>query len=179
MDEGAAKRRIDADREANEAPQSMEDDSGMDPMEAANKRTERTLRPNERGAPGTSETVFPSARTGSGVGAASAAKPRPTPESMPVPKLIDRGPAKGGSGGGRGPTAEELAAYKPPVSSKYPDIRGSVADSVAAETRRKVREGAEGIEGVYPEQMIGGPGLRTAQGIAKSLASRKIGRAHV
>lgn len=56
-------RQIAADKEANAEPQSMEDDSGMDAMEAANKRTERTLTPNERGAAGTSETVFPSART--------------------------------------------------------------------------------------------------------------------
>ena len=56
----AAERRIAADKEASAEPQSMEDDSGMDPMEAANKRIERTLTPNERGAAGTSETVTPS-----------------------------------------------------------------------------------------------------------------------
>ena len=39
----AAERRIAADKEASAEPQSMEDDSGMDPMEAANKRTERML----------------------------------------------------------------------------------------------------------------------------------------
>ena len=56
----AAERRIAADKVASAEPQSMEDDSGMDPMEAANKRIERTLTPNERGAAGTSETVYPS-----------------------------------------------------------------------------------------------------------------------
>jgi hypothetical protein len=61
----AAERRIAADKEASVEPQSTEDDSGMDPMEAANKRTERTLtNPNARefGEAGTSMTVSPSSR---------------------------------------------------------------------------------------------------------------------
>jgi hypothetical protein len=143
-----------------------------DPMEAANKRTERTLMPNQRGDAGTSETVFPSTRPGGNRPAAAPAKPA----TNAVPRLIDRTPPVGtGSGGGRGPTAEELAAYKPPSSSKYPDIRGSAANSLAAENRRKIREGSEGLEGVYPEQMIGsgaGVGLKTLHGIAKNLAGR-------
>jgi hypothetical protein len=170
---GVSERQITADREANIAPQGMEDDSGMDPMEAANKRTERTLMPNERGAPGTSETMFPSGRTGGGGGRPAAAPAKPATSA--VPRLIDRTPPQGGSGGGRGPTAEELAAYNSRSSSKYPDIRGSAADSLAAENRRKVREGSEGLEGVYPEQMIGsgaGVGLKTLHGIAKNLAGR-------
>jgi hypothetical protein len=62
---GVSERQIAADREASAEPQSMEDDSGMDPMEAANKRVERTLRnPNARefGEPGTSMTVTPTAK---------------------------------------------------------------------------------------------------------------------
>jgi hypothetical protein len=58
----AAERRIAADKEASEEPKSMQDDSGMDPMEAANKRTERMLtNPNARefGEAGTSMTVSP------------------------------------------------------------------------------------------------------------------------
>ena len=58
----AAERRRAADKEASAEPQSMEDDSGMDPMEAANKRTERMLKnPNakEFGEAGTSMTVSP------------------------------------------------------------------------------------------------------------------------
>jgi len=69
----AAERRRDADRIASEAPQSMEDDSGMDAMEAANKRTERMLtNPNakEYGEAGTSMTVSPTKKP-----AASPAKP--------------------------------------------------------------------------------------------------------
>jgi len=142
-----------------------------DPEEAANKRVERTLVPNERGAAGTSETVFPSSKAGSGT--RPAAKPAAKSSTSNVPRLIDRTPPVGtGSGGGRGPTAEELAAYKPPSSSKYPDIRGSAASSTVAETRRKVREGADAVEGVYPESNLVAPGLKTAHSIAKGLASR-------
>ena len=59
----AAERRRAADRVASEAPQSMENDAGMDPEEAANRRTERMLtNPNakEYGEAGTSMTVSPS-----------------------------------------------------------------------------------------------------------------------
>jgi hypothetical protein len=58
----AAERRIAADKVASEEPQSMENDSGVDPEEAANKRTERMLtNPNARefGEAGTSMTVSP------------------------------------------------------------------------------------------------------------------------
>jgi len=58
----AAEQRIAADRVASEAPQSMENDAGMDPEEAANRRTERMLtNPNARefGEAGTSMTVSP------------------------------------------------------------------------------------------------------------------------
>jgi len=73
----AAERRIAADKEASKEPQSMEDDSGMDAMEAANKRTERMLKnPNAReyGEAGTSMTVSPTKKP-----AASPAKPAPKP----------------------------------------------------------------------------------------------------
>jgi hypothetical protein len=58
----SAERRIAADKEASAEPQSMENDAGMDPEEAANKRTERMLtNPNakEFGEAGTSMTVSP------------------------------------------------------------------------------------------------------------------------
>jgi len=73
----AAERRRDADRVASEEPQSMEKDSGMDPEEAANKRTERMLtNPNakEYGEAGTSMTVSPTK------------KPAPKPAPKPVVK---------------------------------------------------------------------------------------------
>jgi hypothetical protein len=158
-----------SDREDAREPEMAEED----PMEAANKRTERTLMPNERGAAGTSETMFPSSKPGGGGGARPAVKP---PAST-VPRLIDRTPPVGtGSGGGRGPTAEELAAYRPPSSSKYPDIRGSAADSERANLRKNIREGSQAVEGVYPEANLVAPGLRTAQGIAKGLAARTAGK---
>jgi hypothetical protein len=58
----AVERRIAADKEASAEPQSMENDAGMDPEEAANRRTERMLtNPNakEFGEAGTSMTVSP------------------------------------------------------------------------------------------------------------------------
>jgi hypothetical protein len=77
VDEAKANRRIAADKEANAGPQSSEDDSSTDPMEAANKRIERTLtNPNakEFGEAGTSETVTPSRKP---VARKPAAKPSP------------------------------------------------------------------------------------------------------
>lgn len=153
-----SERQIAADKDANET-QSMEDDSGMDPEEAANKRTERMLKPNERGAPGTSETVFPSTKPGGG---RAAAKPASKPAAKPIT----------GTGNQRGPTAEELAAYKPPSSSKYPDIRGSTADNVNANLRKNIREGSQAVEGVYPESNLVAPGLRAAQSAIKGIAGR-------
>lgn len=171
---GVSERQIMADREAT-SQQGMEDDSGMDAEEAANKRTERTLRnPNARefGEAGTSMTVSPS-KPSLGVSAGGSGGGAAKPQASPVPRLIDRTPPVGtGSGGGRGPTAEELAAYKPPSSSKYPDIRGSAADSERANMRKNIREGSQAVEGVYPESNLAAPGLKTMHGIAKGLASK-------
>jgi hypothetical protein len=58
----SAERRIAADKEASEEPKVIGSDSGMDPEEAANRRTERMLtNPNARefGEAGTSMTVSP------------------------------------------------------------------------------------------------------------------------
>lgn len=81
---GVSERQIAADRDASAEPQSMEDDSGMDPMEAANKRTERTLTPNERGAAGTSETVTPTKRP---------VRTAPTPAASPATPASSSGTA--------------------------------------------------------------------------------------
>jgi hypothetical protein len=135
--------------------------SSEDPEEAANRRVDRMLVPNQRGEAGTSETVFPSNRA------------RPTAATAPSAATGLKNP---GTGNQRGPTAEELAAYtasrQPASNNRYPDIRGSAADSERANIRKNIREGSQAVEGVYPEQMIGGPGLRTAQTIAKNLAGR-------
>jgi hypothetical protein len=82
----AAERRIAANKEASEEPKVIGDDSGMDPEEAANRRTERMLtNPNARefGEAGTSMTVSPSKKP-----AASPAKP-PSGAAKAAPKLID------------------------------------------------------------------------------------------
>jgi hypothetical protein len=76
----AAERRIAADKVASEEPQSMENDSGVDPEEAANKRTERMLtNPNakEYGEAGTSMTVSPSKKPAASSTAKTTAKPAP------------------------------------------------------------------------------------------------------
>jgi len=79
----AAERRIAADKEASKEPQSMEDDSGMDAMEAANRRTERMLtNPNAReyGEAGTSMTVSPTKKPA----------PKPAPKLAPKPAIKSR-----------------------------------------------------------------------------------------
>jgi hypothetical protein len=81
-----ATRRIALDKEASEEPKVIGDDSGMDPEEAANRRTERMLtNPNARefGEAGTSMTVSPSKKP-----AASPAKPS-SGAAKAAPKLID------------------------------------------------------------------------------------------
>ena len=160
-------------------PASME--SEEDPMEAANKRTERTLIPNQRGEAGTSETVFPSNRVRpAAASAATGVDPRDREAAMSRGRRAPVAMGGSGRGGQGGPTAEELAAYaasrQSASNSRYPDIRGSAADSVNANMRKRIAAGDEGIEGVYPEQMLGGPGLRGAQAIAKGLAARTAGR---
>ena len=82
-DASAAERRIAADKEASAEPQSMENDSGMDPEEAANKRVERTLtNPNakEFGEAGTSMTVSPTKKP---------TMRRPVVKSRPVSPAMD------------------------------------------------------------------------------------------
>ena len=83
VDASAAERRIAADKEASAEPQSMENDSGMDSEEAANKRVERTLtNPNakEFGEAGTSMTVSPTKKP---------TMRRPVVKSRPVSPAMD------------------------------------------------------------------------------------------
>jgi len=100
--------------------------SAEDPEEAANKRVDRMLVPNQRGEAGTSETVFPSNR----------AKPAATTAPSAATGLKNpgtgnqRGPTaaeleayaasrRGGSGGGRGPRAGEAEAYAASRNANY------------------------------------------------------------
>jgi hypothetical protein len=148
-DEGTRKRQMASDKEANADAQSMEDDSGMDAEEAANKRTERTLRnPNARefGEAGTSMTVSPS-RTGGGGGggggggAAAAVKPAaPTaPALKPMSERYQPPAARPnpnfGNEGRRGPVGQTYASAAdqiPGQSSKAPQ-GGERVDSSEAE----------------------------------------------
>ena len=163
-----------SDREDTREPEMAEED----PMEAANKRTERTLMPNQRGAAGTSETMFPSARPGGG-GARPAAAPVPPMRDSEagmsrgtrnVPPAVSM--AGAGRGGQGGPRAGEAEAYR---QKQYEAAQAAAATPEGKAARQKQAE-SQAIEGVYPEQMIGGPGLKTAQSIAKGLAARTAGR---
>jgi len=156
-----SERQIAADKEANADAQSMEDDSGMDPEEAANKRTERMLMPNQRGAAGTSETVFPSTKPGATV------TPAPKPMAQRYQPAAARPNPNFSNEGRQKPTGQTPAS-----SSKYPDIRGSAADSVNANLRKNIREGSQAVEGVYPESNFIAPGLRAAQSAIKGIAGR-------
>jgi len=62
-----------------------EEGGDIDEMEAANERTERMLMPNERGAAGTSETVFPSEKP--------KAKAKAKTVTKDAPKVQDNKPA--------------------------------------------------------------------------------------
>jgi len=156
-----SERQIAADKEANADAQSMEDDSGMDPEEAANKRTERMLMPNQRGAAGTSETAFPSTKPGATV------TPAPKPMAQRYQPAAARPNPNFSNEGRQKPTGQTPAS-----SSKYPDIRGSAADSVNANLRKNIREGSQAVEGVYPESNFIAPGLRAAQSAIKGIAGR-------
>jgi hypothetical protein len=94
VDAPAAERRIAAEKEVNASPQSMEDDSGMDAEEAANRRVERTLtNPNakEYGEAGTSMTVTPSSKpTGASPAKPAAVKPRDTAKTDETSNLLSR-----------------------------------------------------------------------------------------
>jgi len=170
-----SERQIAADKEANADVKSMEDDSSMDPEEAANKRTERMLMPNQRGAAGTSETVFPSTKPGGG-----RATVKPT---MPVPPMraTEAGMSRGtrnaapavsmagaGRGGQGGPRAGEAEAYR---QKQYETAQAAAATPEGKAARQKQAE-SQAVEGVYPESNLVAPGLRAAQSIAKGIAGR-------
>jgi hypothetical protein len=131
-----------------------------DPEEAANKRVERMLVPNQRGDAGTSETTFAPSKP-----ATKPATAKPAATTKPSAATGLKNP---GTGNQRGPTAEELTAYR---QKQYADAQAAAATPEGKAARQKQAE-SQGLEGVYPEQMIGGPGLKTAHSIAKGLASR-------
>jgi hypothetical protein len=121
--------------------------------------TGETMSPKQFGDPGSTMTVSPSRPGGGGGGAAAPAAPA-KPSINAVPRLIDRTPPA------------TPAASKPPSTDKYPDIRGSAADSERANMRKNIREGSQAVEGVYPESNFIAPGLKAAQSAIKGIASR-------
>jgi hypothetical protein len=119
------------------------------------------LMPNQRGAAGTSETVFPSTKPG------VTTTPALKPMAQRYQPKADRPNQNFSNEGRKGP-----AGQTPASSSKYPDIRGSAADSVNANLRKNIREGSQAVEGVYPESNFVAPGLRAAQSAIKGIAGR-------
>ena len=71
--------------------------------------------------------------------------------------------AGAGRGGQGGPTAEELAAYAASRRSR-PDL--------STPEGRKRAEQAQALEGVYPEQAMIAPGIKSVAALAKGLANR-------
>jgi len=86
----------------------------------------------------------------------------------------------GGSGGGRGPTAEELEGYAKERSAKKQANEAAYAKAEkeaatpAARAARKEQTEKQGLEAVRPEEMMlpGGAGLKGVASAAKSLANR-------
>jgi len=146
-------------------------------------RAAPAARPSGRPTVSTASTA-PSVRTGVNPRDSEAGVSRSTRASTPM----------GGSGTGnqRGPTAAELEAYavsrnvgagrggqggaRAGEAAAYQQRQYEAAQAAAAtpegKAARQRQAESQAVEGVYPEQMIGGPGLKTAHAIAKSLAAR-------
>jgi hypothetical protein len=131
----------------------------MDELEAANKRE-----PIPVPAGPQAESPKPGGRPRVNVQADTPAKPSKPASSGPKMQEQSYGRTEGA-------TAEGRAKAEPFVSSKYPESRGSVKDSEAAELRRRIREGDQAIERVTPETaLLPGGGLKGLSAAAKKLA---------
>jgi len=132
----------------------------MDALEEANKRE-----PIQVSAGPRADMPKPGGRPH--VDVQTAASVKPTKPASSGPKMQDQSYRRT-----TGATAEGRAKAEPSVSSKYPESRGSVKDSEAAELRRRVREGDQAIERVTPETaMLPGGGLKGLSALAKKLAA--------
>jgi hypothetical protein len=145
----AAQRRRDADRVASEEPKVIGDDSGMDAMEAANKRTERMLtNPNakEYGEAGTSMTVSPTKK--------------PAPKPAPKPAIKSR------------PTSEaaEAAFQEANIS---PTTRATYDMGMGKMARKSPYEDDEGQGGIRGGYRRGGSVKKMASGGSVSSASKR------
>lgn len=135
--------------------------SAEDPEEAANKRVDRMLVPNQRGEAGTSETVFPSNR----------AKPAATTAPSAATGLKNPG-----TGNQRGPTAEELAAYNA-SRRKNPGTgnqRGPTAEELEAYAASRRRPTAVNTGSVRDIPTGGPAGWQGGQG--EKIDSTELGR---
>lgn len=135
--------------------------SAEDPEEAANKRVDRMLVPNQRGEAGTSETVSPSNR----------AKPAATTAPSAATGLKNPG-----TGNQRGPTAEELAAYNA-SRRKNPGTgnqRGPTAEELEAYAASRRRPTAVNTGSVRDIPTGGPAGWQGGQG--EKIDSTELGR---
>lgn len=110
----------------------------------------------------------------------SGAMPKPVPSGGGV-RPMGAGAGRGGQGGpgvpppvgsGRGgqggPQAGDVDAYR---QQQYEAAKAAAATPEGQAARKKQAE-SEAIEPVYPEQMIGMPGVKAVAGAAKALANR-------
>jgi hypothetical protein len=85
-----------------------------------------------------------------------------------VPTTAAMPPVGGGRGGQGGPQAGDAGAYR---QQQYEAAKAAAATPEGQAERKKQAE-SEAIENVYPEQMIGMPGIKAVAGAAKALANR-------
>lgn len=135
--------------------------SAEDPEEAANKRVDRMLVPNQRGEAGTSETVFPSNR----------AKPAATTAPSAATGLKNPG-----TGNQRGPTAEELAAYnasrrKNPGTGNQRGPTAEELEAYAASRRRPTAVNTGSVRDIPTGGPAGYSGVR-----GEKIDSSELGR---
>jgi len=85
-----------------------------------------------------------------------------------VPTTAAMPPVGSGRGGQGGPQAGDADAYR---QQQYEAAKAAAATPEGQAARKKQAE-SEAIEPVYPEQMIGMPGVKAVAGVAKALANR-------
>jgi hypothetical protein len=93
--------------------------------------------------------------------------PRRPISRTPVAKVAPRKPASTGSGGGRGPAAGEVEAYR---QQQYKAAKDAAVTPEGQAARKKQAEG-DAIERVYPEQyLMPGTGIKGIAAAARNLA---------
>ena len=136
----------------------MDAASSEDPEEAANRRVDRMLVPNERGAAGTSETVFPSNRARPSASSAASGLKNPGTGNQRGPTAEElaayAASRRGGSGGGRGPRAGEAEAYAASRNANYGNEGRSRPTAMNTGSVRDIPTGGpSGYSGVRGEKI--------------------------